>query len=77
MVRTAPDQLTAEIWRETLAQEGIPSTLAAADAVSFLGLSAAPCRLIVPATMIEAADVILRGELWSAPIASESLGSSA
>ena len=35
-VRTAPDQLTAEIWRGLLEVEGIPSMLAAADAVSFL-----------------------------------------
>lgn len=45
---TAPDQLTAELWRELLQESGIPAMLQAGDAVSFLGVSAFPCRLLVP-----------------------------
>ncbi|MBI4298843.1 MAG: DUF2007 domain-containing protein [Chloroflexi bacterium] len=45
---TAPDQLTAEIWRELLWQERISAEIRASDAVSFLGVSPYPCRLMVP-----------------------------
>lgn len=61
VVRTAPDQLTAEIWRGLLEANGIPATLAPADAVSFMGVSAIPCRLLVPNTWVEAAEQQLEG----------------
>lgn len=64
-LRTAPDQLTAELWRELLLSEGVPATLAPADAVSFLGVSPAPCRLLVPAHWREQAELALSGEAWS------------
>lgn len=58
-VRTAPDQLTAEIWRGLLEAENIPATLAAADAVSFLGVSPIPCRVLVPDHLVDAAERVL------------------
>lgn len=47
-VVTAPDQLTAEMWQQLLLQESIPSMLAPHDAISFMGLSTIPVRLMVP-----------------------------
>ncbi len=44
---TAPDQLTAEMWRELLRGEGIPAVVRAGDTASYLGISNAPCRLMV------------------------------
>lgn len=64
VVRTAPDQLTAEIWRGLLEAEDIPATLAPGDAVSFLGVSPVPCRLLVPEPLLAAAERVLAGELW-------------
>ncbi|MBI4493532.1 MAG: DUF2007 domain-containing protein [Chloroflexi bacterium] len=61
-LRTAPNQLTAELWRELLLSEGIPATLAPADAVSFLGLSSTPCRVLVPAASRAQAELVLDGE---------------
>lgn len=47
VLTTAPDQLTAEIWRDILVQEGIPAMINPQDAVSFLGVSSFPCRIMV------------------------------
>ena len=44
---TAPDQLTAEMWQELLRGEGIPAVIRASDTASYLGVSPAPCRLMV------------------------------
>lgn len=63
-LRTAPDQLTAEVWRGLLEAEHIPATLAPGDAVSFLGVSAIPCRLLVPDELVPAAERVLEGEPW-------------
>jgi len=57
---TAPDQLMAEMWCELLKNEGIPAMLEPRDAVSFLGLSYAPCRILVPEDHLEEAREILR-----------------
>lgn len=65
---TAPDQLTAELWCQLLRDQGVPAVIAPADAVRFMGLSMAPCRLLVPAKLKEAAEQALRGELWSSPV---------
>lgn len=65
---TAPNQLTAELWRELLLAEGVPATLAPGDVVSFLGLSAGPCRVLVPALMRDVAELALAGEGWSRPV---------
>ncbi len=56
---TAPDQLTAEMWVELLQGEGIPARLKPEDAASFLGVSAMPCRLLVPEGRAEEAMAVL------------------
>jgi hypothetical protein len=63
VVGTAPDQLTAEMWRGLLEAAQIPSMLAPADAVSFLGLSAVPCRVLVPDALIDSARRTLEEQL--------------
>lgn len=61
-VATAPDQLTAETWAELLRSFDVPAVLEAGAIASFLGVSAAPCRVMVPEDMAEmAADI-----LWDA-----------
>ena len=56
---TAPNQLTAEMWRDLLIDEGIPAMIAPQDAVSFMGISPKPCRIMVPEERIEEATRIL------------------
>ncbi len=46
---TAPDQIIGETWAELLRAAGIDVTLSPEDVVSFLGVSAQPCRLLVRA----------------------------
>ena len=60
-VATAPDQLVAEMWQEVLREELIPSMLAPQDAVSFLGLTATPVRVMVPEAMGARATETLAG----------------
>ncbi len=60
---TAPDQLTAEMWRELLQNEGIPAMLQPRDAISFLGVSSMPCRLIVPEGLLNRAKEVLSEHL--------------
>jgi hypothetical protein len=62
---TAPNQLVAEMWQQAMREEGIPSMLASRDAVSFLGLTSTPVRLMVPAEMEERAHALLDGLLSS------------
>lgn len=57
---TAPNQLQAEIWRDRLDSLAIPAQLAPADVASFLGVSSAPCRLLVPAHLVAAAAHVLQ-----------------
>ena len=45
---TAPDQLTAEMWQDLLAQARIKCQLRAGDTYGFLGVSATPVRLVAP-----------------------------
>ncbi len=47
LLTTAPDQLTAEIWKDILLQESIPAMVNAADTISILGVSGFPCRIMV------------------------------
>lgn len=47
LLTTAPDQLTAEIWQDILVQNGIPAMINPQDAVSFMGVSSLPCRIMV------------------------------
>lgn len=56
---TAPDPLTAEMWRDLLREQGIAAVVDPRDAVSFLGLSATPCRLMVPQSLLKEAEAIL------------------
>ncbi len=58
-VATAPDQVVAEMWQEMLREESIPSMLAPEDAVSFLGISASPVRVLVPEEMKARAEELL------------------
>lgn len=56
---TAPDQLTAEMWRDVLLEEGIPAIVNPQDTLSFMGLSGRPCRLMVPEERLKEAEAIL------------------
>ncbi|MBA7563175.1 hypothetical protein ES708_04828 [subsurface metagenome] len=47
LLTTAPDQLTAEIWKDILIQNGIPAMINPRDAISFMGVSSLPCRIMV------------------------------
>ncbi|MFH1485449.1 MAG: DUF2007 domain-containing protein [Chloroflexota bacterium] len=58
-VAAASDQLTAEMWRDALISEGIPAMVRPGDAVSFLGVSSMPCRIMVPEGMLEEAKAIV------------------
>ena len=62
VVATAPNQLQAEIWVEQLQSLDIPARVAPADVVSFLGVSSAPCRVLVPAHLSAAARQVLQDD---------------
>jgi len=47
VLTTAPDQLTAEIWTDILNQNGVPAAVSPQDAISFMGVSSLPCRIMV------------------------------
>ncbi|MDH5695198.1 MAG: DUF2007 domain-containing protein [Dehalococcoidia bacterium] len=47
LLTTAPDQLTAEIWKNILLQEGVPAMINPQDSISFMGVSGFPCRIMV------------------------------
>ena len=47
LLTTAPDQLTAEIWKDILLQQGIPAMVNPQDTISFMGVSSFPCRIMV------------------------------
>lgn len=64
-VATAPDQLTAEMWAKLLAGEAIPAMIKPGDAVSFLGVSFLPCRVLVPQDRLEEAKAVLAQYLSS------------
>ncbi len=61
LLATAPDQLTAEMWREMLRQHGIPVVISPGDTSSFMGVSPFPCRLMVAGGYLEQAQEILAG----------------
>ena len=59
---TAPDQIMAEIWVQLIRAEGIPCRLQPGDTTNFLGVSAAPVRLMTLETHAErAAQILERG----------------
>lgn len=60
---TAPDQLTAEMWQELLRNDGVPAMIRAGDTISFLGVSNAPCRLMVPEERLQEARRLLEEHL--------------
>ena len=55
----APEETTATMWRDLLLQEELPAMIRSSDAVSFLGISIFPCRLVVPEHRKEEALAIL------------------
>ena len=60
---TAPDQIMAEIWVQLVRSEGIPCRLQPGDTTNFLGVSAAPVRLMTLESEAErATEVLERGE---------------
>ena len=60
-VAVAPDQLTAEMWREILLDQGIPTMIRPGDVTSFLGVSAMPVALLVPTDRVSEAKDVLDG----------------
>ena len=64
VIAEEPDQLSAEIVLEFLRGHAIPVRLAAGDAISFLGPSLLPTRVLVPRDWEQEALVALerRGE---------------
>ena len=60
---TAPDQIMAEIWVQLIRAEGIPCRLQPGDTTNFLGVSAAPVRLMTLESEVERAEQVLeRGD---------------
>ena len=60
---TAPDQIMAEIWVQLVRAKGIPCRLQPGDTTNFLGVSAAPVRLMTLESEVERAKQVLeRGE---------------
>jgi hypothetical protein len=59
VLTAAPDQLTAEMWQDILNQRGIPAVVNPQDSVSFLGVSAFPCRIMVPPADLKRARQVL------------------
>jgi len=59
VLTTAPDQLTAEMWKDILRQQGIAAVINPEDSVSFLGVSAFPCRIMVAPGDLDRAREIL------------------
>lgn len=64
VIAEEPDQLSAEIVLQFLRGAAIPARLAAGDAMSFMGLSPLPTRVLVPQEWEQEALVALerRGE---------------
>ena len=60
---TAPDQIMAEIWVQLVRADGIPCRLQPGDTTNFLGVSAAPVRLMTLETEVErAVQALERGD---------------
>jgi hypothetical protein len=59
VLTTAPDQLTAEMWQDILRKQGVKVMVNPEDAVSFLGVSAFPCRIMVPPRHLKKAQQVL------------------
>ncbi|MFN8533207.1 MAG: DUF2007 domain-containing protein [Dehalococcoidia bacterium] len=59
-VTTAPDQTIGEMLRDMLEENGVVAMLEPEDAVSFLGVSAIPVRLLVPIEQAPVAKSLLQ-----------------
>ncbi len=62
-VLTTQGQLEAEMWGDILRKEGILAIIAPRDAVSFLGVTSLPCRVMVPQNLAEEARAIISSYL--------------
>ncbi len=60
---TAPDQITAEMWRELLRSEDVTVVIRFGDTASFLGVTGAPCRMLVSENRLEEARRVLEDQL--------------
>ncbi len=60
---TAPDQITAEMWQELLRGENVTVVIRAGDTASFLGVTGAPCRMLVSEDLLEEARRVLEEQL--------------
>ena len=63
VVATAPDQLTAEMWRGLLLSADVPARVDPGDVASFLGVRTYPCRLMVPEEHMADALMVLSSNL--------------
>ena len=61
---TAPDQIMAEIWVQLVRAQGIPCRLQPGDTTNFLGVSAAPVRLMTLESEVERGQVSNAGMRW-------------
>ena len=59
LLATASNQLTAEMWRELLHGQNLAAMIRVGDTTSFLGISAAPCRIMVPEDQLQDAQALL------------------
>ncbi|MCL0044389.1 DUF2007 domain-containing protein [Dehalococcoidia bacterium] len=59
LLATASNQLTAEMWRELLHSQNLAAMIRVGDTTSFLGISAAPCRIMVPEDQLQDAKALL------------------
>ncbi len=66
-VLTTQGQLEAEMYCDILRKEGIPAVTAPRDAVSFLGVSPFPCRVMVPKNLVGEAKAVLSSYLENQP----------
>ena len=61
---TAPDQLTAEMWSELLRNEDVPAMVRGGGIASaHIGVSNAPCRIMVLESRLEEARRLLEEHL--------------
>ncbi|PZC49988.1 MAG: putative signal transducing protein [Chloroflexi bacterium] len=62
---TAPDQLTAEMWKELLSSNGFTVMVRAGDTASYLGVFAGPTRILVDQSNLEDASQFIQENLDS------------
>ena len=60
---TAPDQLTAEMWRDLLLGEGIPAMVRGGDTSSYFGITPFPRPILVDESLESEARQALEGYL--------------